>query len=132
MSVRIDKYLWAVRIFKTRSMAADAIKGGKVKFDGDNVKPSKEVKIGEEYSIQLGELKKTIKVKTLLDNRVAAKLVPEFMEDLTPDEEYKSIDRLKEHRFVFRPRGLGRPSKKERRDIEEWFGDSEEDASPKN
>jgi ribosome-associated heat shock protein Hsp15 len=126
MAVRIDKYLWAVRIFKTRSLAADAIKGGKVKFDGDNVKAAKEVKVGEEYSIQVGEIKKTIKVIALLDNRVAAKLVPDFMQDLTPQEEYKSIERLKEYRFVYRPRGLGRPSKKERRDIEEWFGDSDE------
>jgi ribosome-associated heat shock protein Hsp15 len=126
MAVRIDKYLWAVRIFKTRSMAADAIKGGKVKFLGDNVKASKEVKIGEEYTVQVGEIKKTIKVTALLDSRVAAKLVPDFLQDLTPEEEYKSIDRLKEFRFVYRPRGLGRPSKKERRDIEEWFGDSDE------
>ena len=126
MAVRIDKYLWAVIIFKTRSMAADAIKGGKVKFLGDNVKASKEVKIGEEYTVQVGEIKKTIKVTALLDSRVAAKLVPDFLQDLTPEEEYKSIDRLKEFRFVYRPRGLGRPSKKERRDIEEWFGDSDE------
>ncbi len=126
MAVRIDKYLWAVRIFKTRSMAADAIKGGKVKFLGDNVKASKEVKIGEEYTVQVGEIKKTIKVTALLDSRVAAKLVPDYLQDLTPEEEYKSIDRLKEFRFVYRPRGLGRPSKKERRDIEEWFGDSDE------
>ncbi len=126
MSVRIDKYLWAVRIFKTRSLAADAIKGGKVKSSGDNVKAAKEVKVGEEYTIQVGEIKKTIRVKALLDSRVSAKLVPEFLEDLTPEEEYKSIDRLKEYRFVYRPRGLGRPSKKERRDIEEWFGDSDQ------
>lgn len=126
MSLRIDKYLWAVRIFKTRSQAIDAIKGGKVKFDGDNVKPSKEVKLGEEYHIQLQDFKKTIRVKELLDNRVAAKFVADFMEDLTPPTEYNNIDRLKETRFVYRPRGTGRPSKKERRDIEEWFDDKVE------
>lgn len=126
MSLRIDKYLWAVRIFKTRSQAIDAIKGGKVKFDGDNVKPSKEVKLGEEYHIQLQDFKKTIRVKELLDNRVAAKFVADFMEDLTPPAEYNNIDRLKETRFVYRPRGTGRPSKKERRDIEEWFDDKVE------
>jgi ribosome-associated heat shock protein Hsp15 len=126
MGVRIDKYLWAVRIFKTRSMAIDAIKGGKVKLEGDNVKPSRDVKVGETYTVQLSQLQKTIRVKSLLENRVAAKDVELYMEDLTPEEEYRSIDRLREYRFVWRDRGTGRPTKKERRDIEEWFGDDSE------
>lgn len=126
MGVRIDKYLWAVRIFKTRSMAIDAIKGGKVKLEGDNVKPSRDVKEGETYTVQLSQLQKTIRVKSLLENRVAAKDVVLYMEDLTPEEEYRSIDRLREYRFVWRDRGTGRPTKKERRDIEEWFGDDSE------
>ncbi|MFM2285820.1 MAG: hypothetical protein RLZZ543_1317 [Bacteroidota bacterium] len=126
MGVRIDKYLWAVRIFKTRSMAIDAIKGGKVKLEGDNVKPSRDVKEGETYTVQLSQLQKTIRVKSLLENRVAAKDVELYMEDLTPEEEYRSIDRLREYRFVWRDRGTGRPTKKERRDIEEWFGDDSE------
>ena len=129
MGVRIDKYLWAVRIFKTRSMAIDAIKGGKVKLGGDNVKPAREVKEGETYTIQLSQLQKTIRVKALLENRVAAKDVDLYMEDLTPEEEYRSIDRLKEYRFVWRDRGTGRPTKKERRDIEEWFGEDLEKGS---
>jgi ribosome-associated heat shock protein Hsp15 len=123
MGVRIDKYLWAVRVFKTRSLAADAIKGGKVKCGSEPIKPSREVKIGDEYVIQLSEIRKTIRVKEILENRVAAKFVADFMEDLTPESEYQSIHRLKESVFVFRPRGTGRPSKKQRRDIEEWFGD---------
>jgi ribosome-associated heat shock protein Hsp15 len=123
MGVRIDKYLWAVRIFKTRSMAIDAIKGGKVKLAGDNVKPSRDVKEGETFTIQLAQLQKTIRVTALLQNRVAAKDVPLYMEDLTPEEEYKSIARMKELTFVWRDRGTGRPTKKERRDIEEWFGE---------
>jgi ribosome-associated heat shock protein Hsp15 len=123
MALRIDKYLWAVRIFKTRSQAADAIKGGKVKSSAETIKPSREVKIGDQYTIQLSDFKKTIRVKDLLENRVAAKFVADFMEDLTPESEYQSISRSKETLFVFRPRGTGRPSKKERRDIEEWFGE---------
>ncbi len=126
MGVRIDKYLWAVRIFKTRSTAIDAIKGGKVKLEGDNVKPARDVKEGEKYTIQLSQIQKTIRVKALLENRVAAKDVSLYMEDLTPESEYKSIDRMKETRFVWRDRGTGRPTKKERRDIEEWFGEDSE------
>jgi len=123
--MRIDKYLWAVRIYKTRTMAADAVKGGKVKIASDNVKPAREMKIGDSIVVQLGELQKTIKVIGFPANRVSAKEVPNFLEDLTPEEEYKSIARLKEFRFVWRDRGTGRPTKKERRDIEEWFGDEE-------
>jgi ribosome-associated heat shock protein Hsp15 len=126
MGVRIDKYLWAVRIFKTRSMAIDAIKGGKVKLEGDNVKPARDVKEGETYTVQLSQIQKTFRVKALLENRVAAKDVNLYMEDLTPESEYKSIDRMKETRFVWRDRGTGRPTKKERRDIEEWFGEDSE------
>jgi len=121
--MRLDKYLWAVRIYKTRTMAADAIKGGKVKLDGESPKPAREAKVGEEYQIQLGELQKSIRVLDFPKNRVAAKEVVNFLEDLTPAEEYQSIKRLKEYRFVFRPRGTGRPTKKERRDIEDWMGE---------
>jgi ribosome-associated heat shock protein Hsp15 len=106
-------------------MAIDAIKGGKVKLAGDNVKPSRDVKEGETYTVQLTQFQKTIRVKALLETRVAAKDVELYLEDLTPEEEYKSIDRMRETRFVWRDRGTGRPTKKERRDIEEWFGDDE-------
>jgi ribosome-associated heat shock protein Hsp15 len=122
MGIRVDKYLWAVRLFKTRTMAADAIKGGKVKCGGENVKPARLVKEGEVIIVQLADYKKTIKVKALPENRVGAKLVPDFMEDLTPESESNSFERLKEVRFVFRPRGIGRPSKKQRRDIDDWLG----------
>ncbi len=121
--MRLDKYLWAVRIYKTRTMAADAIKGGKVKLDGESPKPAREAQVGEAYQIQLGELQKSIRVLDFPKNRVAAKEVVNFLEDLTPAEEYQSIKRLKEYRFVFRPRGTGRPTKKERRDIEDWMGE---------
>jgi len=122
MSVRIDKLLWSIRLFKTRSIAIDAINGGKVKLNGENVKPSRDIKVGEIYTVQLSDLLKTIKVTTLLSSRVGAKEVSNYIEDLTTEDEYKKITGLKTTRFVFRPRGTGRPTKKERRDIEEWFG----------
>jgi ribosome-associated heat shock protein Hsp15 len=120
--MRLDKYLWSVRIFKTRTLAAEAIKGGKVKHNNDACKPSKEAKAGEEYSVQIGELNRTLKVLDFPKGRVAASAVTQYLCDLTPEEEYRSIALLKKHRFVQRPRGSGRPTKKERRDIEEWFG----------
>jgi ribosome-associated heat shock protein Hsp15 len=123
---RIDKYLWAIRLFKTRSMAITAIEGGKVKFDGVNVKPAKEVKIGETYTVQQDHVLRTIKVVALLERRVSAKEVSTFMEDLTPQEAYNNLDKMKNTRFVFRPRGIGRPTKKDRRDIDEWFDDGKE------
>lgn len=118
--VRIDKWLWAVRIFKTRSLASDAIKSGKVKFDGNNVKTSKEVKIGEVYEITIGQLRKTIQVKAILDNRVSAKFVEDFMIDLTPEEEYNRVKMIYQGGFEHRDRGSGRPTKRERREIEEF------------
>jgi len=124
--VRIDKYLWAIRLFKTRSMAITAIGGGKVKFEGVNVKPAKEVKIGETYTVQQEQVQRTIKVVALLERRISAKEVSNFIEDLTPAEAYNNIDRMKNTRFVFRERGLGRPTKKDRRDIDDWFEDGKE------
>jgi ribosome-associated heat shock protein Hsp15 len=115
---RIDKWLWAVRIFKTRSLAAAACKGGKVKIDGQNVKASRELQEGEEISVSLTIYIKTVRVKALLKNRVAAKLVPDYMEDLTPQEEYDKQKIRHELNLEYRDRGEGRPTKKERRIIE--------------
>jgi ribosome-associated heat shock protein Hsp15 len=116
-SIRIDKWLWAVRVFKTRSQAAEACKGGRVKIDDQNVKPSREIKSGEIVQIQMGILKKTLKVKQVVRNRVAAKLVPGLAEDLTPAEEYEKLDMLRQLNYERRDRGSGRPTKKDRRDI---------------
>ena len=116
-SVRIDKWLWAVRIFKTRSQASDACRGGKVKMGGDNVKPSREVKEGDEIEVQQGILKKRLRVIKPAKNRVGAKLVPELAEDLTPKEEYEKQEMLRQLNHEKRDRGAGRPTKKERRDI---------------
>jgi ribosome-associated heat shock protein Hsp15 len=115
---RIDKWLWAVRIFKTRSLAAAACKGGKIKIDGQNVKASRELQEGEEISVSLTIYIKTVRVKALLKNRVAAKLVPDYMEDLTPQEEYDKQKIRHELNLEYRDRGEGRPTKKERRIIE--------------
>jgi ribosome-associated heat shock protein Hsp15 len=124
--VRIDKWLWAVRIFKTRSQATIACKSGKVKVKESNVKPSHEVKTGEIISVNLSVLQKKIKVTGLLTSRVSAKFVENYMEDLTPHEELEKLKMKKEVGFEYRLRGIGRPTKKERREIEilkKYLGD---------
>jgi len=117
-SVRIDKWLWAVRVFKTRTQAADACKGGKVKMDGLNVKASREVKEGDEIDIQQGIIKKSLRVKVAAKNRVSAKLVSDLAEDITPAEEYEKLDMLRQLNHEKRDRGAGRPTKRDRRDID--------------
>ena len=122
-TVRIDKYLWAIRVFKTRSEATDACKGGKVKVDGVNAKPSKLLKVGETLDVRKGVVQYRYRVTGLLEHRVGAALVKEYADNLTPQSE---IDKLKspvETFFVKRDRGLGRPTKKDRRDIDGlWDG----------
>ena len=116
--VRMDKWLWAARLFKTRSLAADAIKGGKVKVDGNPIKPSREVKEGDVIQVQIKQLHKVVEVKTVIKNRVSAKQVPEVYNDLTPKEEYERIEFMHAYKAEWRDRGAGRPTKKERRMIE--------------
>ena len=116
--VRIDKWLWAARLFKTRSLAADAIKGGKVKIEGNPIKPSREVKEGDVIQVQIDQLHKVVQVKTVIKNRVSAKQVPEVYADLTPKEEYERIEFMHAYKAEWRERGAGRPTKKERRMIE--------------
>ena len=118
--LRIDKWLWAVRIYKTRSQATTACKSGRIRVGDHIVKPSREVKTGEVISISIQPLNKTVKVIGLTGNRVSAKLVENFMEDLTPKEEYQKIRMMKEVNFEYREHGIGRPTKRERRDIE-WL-----------
>ncbi|NOX48841.1 MAG: RNA-binding S4 domain-containing protein [Chlorobi bacterium] len=117
--MRIDKWLWAVRLYKTRSQAGEACKGGKVKIDGRNVKPSKEVKAGDEIEIHVNLIEKKVLVKQVLKNRVGAKLVEIYMTDLTPQEEYDKLKLMREMNAENRQRGLGRPTKKNRRMIEQ-------------
>jgi ribosome-associated heat shock protein Hsp15 len=124
--VRIDKWLWAVRIFKTRNMAAVACRGGKVRILDLPVKPSRTVKAGDIITIAFPPMQKTVKVIIPIENRVSAKQVPEFLEDLTPKEEYDKMQVKKDMKFGYRSRGTGRPTKKERRHIEilkKYLGD---------
>ena len=116
--IRMDKWLWAARLFKTRSLAADAIKGGKVKVDDNPVKPSREVKVGDVIQVQIEQLHKVVEVKTVVKNRVSPKQVPEVYNDLTPKEEYERIEFMRAYKAEWRDRGAGRPTKKERRMIE--------------
>lgn len=127
LDVRIDKWLWMVRVFKTRTMATDACNAGKVKMSGQKVKPSKEVKTDEIYQIKIGELDKTIQVIDKPKSRVGAPLVPQYYTDLTPTEEYERVKMLRT-RFETRDRGDGRPTKRERRQIEylkDYYGEEE-------
>lgn len=116
--VRMDKWLWAARLFKTRAIATDAIKGGKVKIDDAPIKPSREVKEGDVIQVQIEQLHKVVQVKTVIKNRVPAKMVPEVYTDLTPQEEYERIEFMHAYKGEYRDRGAGRPTKKERRMIE--------------
>ena len=118
-SARIDKYLWAIRTFKTRSDATEACKGGKVKVAGVNAKPSKEVKPGDLVQVKKGSITFTYKVLQPLEHRVGAKLVPEYAENLTPEAELEKLRAPVETFFITRDRGTGRPTKKDRREIEE-------------
>lgn len=116
--VRMDKWLWAARLFKTRAIATDAIKGGKVKMDDTPIKPSREVKEGDIIQVQIEQLHKVVQVKSVIKNRVPAKMVPEVYTDLTPKEEYERIEFMHAYKGEYRDRGAGRPTKKERRMIE--------------
>ncbi len=126
--VRIDKWLWCVRIYKTRNLAIESIKAGKVKIEGFSPKPSRIVKPGDIINLSIGPLNRTIKVKGLLHNRVSAKLVTEYIDDLTPIEEYERIQLMKEFNAERRDRGLGRPTKKDRRSIDKLKKGHKEDS----
>jgi ribosome-associated heat shock protein Hsp15 len=105
-------------MFKTRNQATLACRSGKVRINDQLVKPSREIKTGEIITINLDSLKRSVKVLALLEHRVNAKLVEQFMEDMTPEEEYQKLRLPKDAGFGYRSRGLGRPTKKERRKIE--------------
>lgn len=118
-SLRIDKWLWEVRLFKSRSLATDACKAGKVKMDGSNVKASKELKEGDVITVSLNPLFKTVRVKKFPKSRLNAKLVADFLEDLTPQAEYDRVKMINETNIEYRDRGIGRPTKKQRRVIDQ-------------
>ncbi len=119
---RLDKYLWAIRLFKTRTLATDAIRAGHVTINQQNPKPAHEVKIGEVYEIKQDVITRTIKVIALLDRRVGAKLVPTYAQDLTPASEYLKQMQAREQAPLKRDPGAGRPTKRDRRAIEKLLG----------
>lgn len=117
--LRIDKYLWAIRIFKTRSVATDACKAGRVKLDGQSIKPSYVVKVGDVYHIQKDQQKKIIKVIELLERRLDAPSVQKYFEDLSPKDDTPRLHSVFTVPVLKRDRGTGRPTKKERREIDD-------------
>jgi ribosome-associated heat shock protein Hsp15 len=121
--IRIDKWLWAVRLYKTRSIATEACKTGRIKIDGIAVKPSRNIRKGTIIEVFQPPMQKKIEVKELLKNRVGAKLVENYMIDHTPEEEYEKLQMIKEMKTEWRNRGTGRPTKKERRDIDRLKSD---------
>jgi ribosome-associated heat shock protein Hsp15 len=122
-SVRIDKWLWAVRVYKTRSQASEACRKGRVEIDGVSVKPSREIKRGEIIEVRKNPVTYHYKVIELTGKRMGAKLVPDFMKDVTPPENKEVLEMQRLMSWSDRKRGEGRPTKKERRDIDRLFGD---------
>ena len=120
---RLDKYLWAIRLYKTRTLATEAIRGGHVTVNDQHPKPAHEVKVGEIYKVRQGVITRTVKVVALLDKRVGAKLVPTYAEDLTPASEYLKQMQAREAAPMKREPGAGRPTKRDRRKIEKLLGD---------
>lgn len=117
-SVRIDKWLWAVRIFKTRSKATSACRNGHVSIDKKNVKASAEVQAGDIIQVKKEQINLQIKVLHILEKRVGARLVPDYLKDLTPQDEYNKKEIARQTNFEYREPGAGRPTKKQRREIE--------------
>lgn len=118
--VRIDKWLWAVRIFKTRSIAADACKLGRVSINNSKVKPSRIIRIGEVIQIRKPPITYSFKVLQLSENRMGAKLVPLFMENVTSKEQLDLLQLQRLNGFIDRAKGTGRPTKKDRRELDEY------------
>jgi ribosome-associated heat shock protein Hsp15 len=119
--VRIDKWMWAVRLFKTRSLAADACKKGKVLLGGTAAKASRNIKVGDVIQVKRPPVTYSFKVLALSENRMGAKLVPDFMENVTPPEQLEALEMSRFSAFGVRDRGTGRPTKKDRRDMESYM-----------
>lgn len=131
---RIDKWLWAARIFKTRSIAADACKNGRVTFNGMNMKPSRTIKEGDVVSVKKPPVIYSFKVLKAIEQRVGAKLLPEIYENVTAPKQYELLQMSRISGFIDRAHGTGRPTKKERRALDAFvdpvmfgFDDDEED-----
>ena len=120
---RIDKWLWAARIFKTRSIAVDACKNGRVTIGGVNVKPSRMVKVGETVSVRKPPITYSFRILKTIEMRVGAKLLPEIYETVTAPEQYELLEMTRISGFVDRARGTGRPTKKDRRSLDAFINE---------
>ncbi|MCD7933518.1 MAG: RNA-binding S4 domain-containing protein [Tannerellaceae bacterium] len=116
--VRIDKWMWATRIFKTRTIASDACKKNRVTIGGVNVKPSRMIKVGDIIQVRKPPITYSFKVLAVTERRMGAKLVPEYLENVTTPDQYELLEMNKISGFVDRAKGMGRPTKKDRREIE--------------
>jgi ribosome-associated heat shock protein Hsp15 len=123
MEVRVDKYLWAMRIYKTRSIATDACKCGRVKINGVEVKPSRMFHVGDVFTVRKGPITYTYRILQLWGNRLGAKMVPTYLEDITPKEQLEILELARFAAQSGRDKGTGRPTKKDRREIEQFFSD---------
>ena len=123
---RIDKWLWAARIFKTRSMAADACKNGRVTMGGVNVKPSRTIKVGDTVSVRKPPITYSFKVLKAIEMRVGAKLLSEVYENVTTPDQYELLEMTRISGFIDTARGTGRPTKKERRSLDAFLIEDDE------
>ncbi len=120
MEARLDKWLWAVRVFKTRTLAADACKNGRVQINGAQAKPARMVKEGDQVSVRKPPVTYTFRVKQAIEKRVGAKLLPDIVENITDPSQYELLEMSRISGFINRAKGTGRPTKKDRRDIEDF------------
>lgn len=125
--MRVDKYLWCVRYFKTRSLATTACRQGKVKINGTSVKPSREVYAMDKILVRKNQIDYEIEVLDLPSSRVGAKIAGLYVNDITPKEAFEKLELLKYSKDYYRKKGTGRPTKKDRRDIDDLLEDSPED-----
>jgi ribosome-associated heat shock protein Hsp15 len=125
--MRVDKYLWCVRYYKSRNIATEACKQGKVRVNEQVVKPSREVYATDKISIRKNQINYQIEVLDLPKSRIGAKLAGLYVNDITPKEEFEKLELLKYSKDYYRKKGTGRPTKKDRRELDEWF-DPEDDA----
>lgn len=118
---RIDKWLWAARIFKTRTIAAEACKKGRISINGAQAKPARMIKAGDTIQVRKPPVTYSFKVLQAIEKRVGAKLVPEVMENVTTPDQYELLEMNRISGFIDRARGTGRPTKKDRRDLDDFF-----------
>ena len=126
--MRVDKYLWSVRFFRSRSLASTACRQGKVKIQESAVKPSREIYPGDKILVRKNQINYEIEVLDLPKSRVGAKLVDLYVRDSTPKSEFEKLDLLKYSREYYRKKGTGRPTKKDRRELDEWYENPDEES----